>query len=152
MYVEPIGDYSLGIDAGQCSDGFLQVRSKVFEPAELVAMDATPLTLIENDDSSKGIVFLGAVFTLLGGSAAYDQNQDTILKYTDAGGVAVSTTLANFFNGGADTYTSTLKAITTDHAVTLGAPIVITSSASPYSAAGDRSLRVQFQYRMVSVA
>lgn len=134
------------------ADGLLNkqhVRLKTFSftAAQVIAADATPLVILDHSAmitageiaSGDVLLFEEAIIQMNGGSANYDQNQNTIAKYQTAGGGAtVSTTLANFFNGAADGAMSTLKQLVTDITPEADQDIVLTSSASPKNSAGDR--------------
>lgn len=123
--------------------------------AAVKTMNATPVVLIDfsalvsSGEAASGdaLVFHGAILNIYGGAASYDNNENTTIVYQTAGGGAtVSLTLANFFNGGADGALTTLKPIATDVAPDADEDLVIKSSASPYSAQGDRNLYVQVFY------
>jgi hypothetical protein len=134
-----------------------QLLSKIahFSAAEIIASNTTPLVVLDHSAmvtagelvATDTLIFHGAILQIDGGADNYDQNQNTIAKYqTAGGGASVSLTLANFFNGGADNKMSTLKPIATDVALEADQDIVLTSSASPKNAAGDRELNVQVFY------
>jgi len=123
--------------------------------AELAALNTTPKVLVDHSAlvtagevaSGDVLVFLEAILNVYGGAANYDQNQNSIVKYQTAGGGAtVSTTLANFFNGAAAGTLSTIKQLVTDITPEADQDLVLTSSASPKNAAGDRLCRVTTFY------
>jgi hypothetical protein len=119
--------------------------------ADVIAGNTTPVVLVADPGDGFALVFHGATVNIHAGTANYDQNQNYIVKYKDGSGVAVSTTLANFMNAGAAGKIGTLKAIATDHLTTASEALVLTSSASPKSAAGDRKLQVIVRYSVVPV-
>lgn len=132
--------------------GALRTVELEFSAAQLIASDTTPLVLVQNADAKKILVFHGGSLEIVGGSTNYDQNQNFIVKYqTAGGGSAVSTTVANLMNAGAAGTLKTIKPITTDYTPEAGQDLVLTSSASPYSAAGDRKLFICFQYSVINV-
>ena len=121
----------------------------------VIASNATPLVVVDfsailaSGEVASGdvLIFQNCVLNVNGGAANYDQNQDTIIKYQTAGGGAtVSTTLANFLNGAADGALTTIKQLVTDVVPEASQDLVVTSSASPFAAAGDRLLRVTIEY------
>ena len=135
--------------------GNVKAKLLSFTAAEVIASNATPLVALDHSAmvaageiaSGDALIFQGAVLQVDGGSASYDQNQNTIAKYqTAGGGASVSLTLANFFNGAADGAMKTLKPIATDVVPEADQDIVLTSSASPKSAAGDRLLKGVIYY------
>ena len=135
--------------------GELRAKALSFTAAEVIASNATPLVALDHSAmvsageiaSGDALIYHGAVLQLDAGTANYDQNQNTIAKYqTAGGGAAVSLTAANYFNGGADGKLLTLKPIATDVAPEIDQDIVLTSSASPKNAAGDRLLKGVIYY------
>jgi hypothetical protein len=137
------------------------IRSKVchFTAAEVIAMNATPLVLLDYSAmlaagecaANDTFIFHGAILQLDGGAAAYDTNENTTVEYQTAGGGATaSLTLANFFNAGADNKMSTLKPLATDIAPEAAQDLVLLASASPYTAAGSRELNVEIFYSVYS--
>jgi len=147
---------SMSGDAAIAVGGAVTINKKhirgatfTFDSAAVIASNTTPLVLLDFSAlQSAGtiaagdvLIFHDCILQMNGGSAAYDQNQNFIAKYQTAGGGAtVSTTLANFCNGAADGAMSTLKQLTTDITPEADQDIVLTSSASPKNAAGDRGL------------
>jgi len=131
------------------------------DAAAVIAMNATPIVLVDHSAlvaagtiaAGDVLVFHDCILNINGGSTNYDQNQNCIVKYQTAGGGAtVSTTLANFFNGGADGALSTCKQLTTDVVPEADQDLVMTSSASPYAAAGDRLCRFTTYYSVFTPA
>lgn len=142
-----------GMSSYELHESLIRVVSVEFTAAQVIASNTTPLVLMANSDTSKVLVYHDAIVQIFGGSANYDQNQDFIVKYQTAGGGAtVSTTLANFMNAGAANKLSTLKQLTTDAVPEAGQDLVLTSSASPYAAAGDRQLRVTLYYSVFTLS
>jgi hypothetical protein len=138
-----------------------RIMAKVvhFTAAQLIASNGTPLVLCDySADLAAGLVSAGDVYVyhdaivqMDGGTANYDQAQNFIVKYQEAGGGAtVSTTLANFCSGGADGKLGTIKQLVTDIVPEAAQDLVLTSSASPKNAAGDRELNVKIYYSVYS--
>lgn len=158
--------FALSGDATMTAGGALTLAKKNircaivhFDSAAVIAMNATPCVILDHSAlvsagtivATDTLVYHGAILQLDGGTAPYDQNQNTIAKYqTAGGGAAVSLTLANWFNGGADNAMTTLKPIATDVALEADQDIVLTSSASPFAAGGDRALNVAVYYSVYS--
>lgn len=139
----PLTALTLGVGPDQLSDWMIKPKELRFTATQVAASATTPLVLVQNSDTTKFLLFHGLVAYIIGGTTNYDQNQNFIVKYqTAGGGGTVSTTLANLMNGGAVGTMKTCKPITTDIAPEAGQDLVLTSSASPYSAAGDRELYV----------
>lgn len=120
-----------------------------FNSAAVIASNVTPLVMLDFSALQTAgvvaagdvLVYHGAILQVDGGTVNYDQNQNFIAKYqTAGGGAAVSLTVANLMNGAADGVMSTCKPIATDLAPEADQDIVLTSSASPKAAAGDRGL------------
>ena len=137
------------------SKKLIRASTTLFATALVKASNATPLVLLDHSAmvtateiaSGDVLIFHGAVLQIDGGAANFDNNQNFIAKYQTAGGGAtVSLTLANFMNAGADAKMSTMKPIATDAVPEADQDIVLTSSVSPYTAAGDRALNVTTYY------
>lgn len=74
--------------------------------AEVLALNATPKTIVAAPGAGKYLEFLGAFVFLDYNSAAYvdDAGEDLVFKYTNAAGVAISNSLdGDLFDGTADT-------------------------------------------------
>jgi hypothetical protein len=137
----------------------IMVESTTFTAAQVIASNATPLVLVDYSAiltagqiaTGDVLIFHDLVLEIHDGSANYGQNQNFIVKYQTAGGGAtVSTTLANFANGAADGALSTCKQLTTDVTPEAAQDLVLTSSASPKNAAGDRLMTAHCYYSVVT--
>jgi hypothetical protein len=128
------------------------IRVSTVDPTVVAikAINTTPIVLVDFSAevtagrcaSGDALIFHDCVIGISGGAANYDQNQNQIVKYQTAGGGAtVSTTLANFLDGSGPGSMSTCKQLTTDVVPELDEDLVMTASASPYAAAGDRLVR-----------
>jgi hypothetical protein len=145
-------DKKLGIDGRQMANPMIRSVTKVFSAAEVTASDATPLLLVPAPSSKQVIIHFGTALQMVGGTVNYDRNQNFIARYRSCGGGAVtSTTLANFCNGAAANALSTLRPLATDVVPEAGQPLVLTSSASPYNAAGNRKLAATTWYAIVDL-
>jgi hypothetical protein len=127
--------------------------------AAVKTLNATPVVLVDFSGevaagraaAGDALIFHGAVTNLYGGAASYDQNENmTVVYQTGGGGATVSTTLANFCNGGAAGKLSTLKAIATDVVPDADEDLVVKCSASPWAAAGDRNMRVTVYWSVMT--
>lgn len=141
--------------------GFIRQITQNFDAATVAAGDATPLVLADFSAlqtagivaAGDALIFHGLVASLSGGTINYDQNENSIIKYqTAGGGVTVSTTLANWFNGTGPDILQTIKAITTDIVPDADEDLVWTMSASPKNVNGDRLLRVTTYYSVYTPA
>jgi hypothetical protein len=141
--------------------GFMRQATTTWTAAQVKAGNVTPLVLVDfaveqaagRIAAGDALIFHDLVANIYGGAANYDQNENSIIKYQTAGGGAtVSTTLANWFNGaGAGTIT-TIKQLVTDVVPDADEDLVWTMSASPYAAAGDRTLSVTVYYSVFTPA
>lgn len=149
------------IETGMLHKSLVRVSTVDIAAASVKTLDATPVVcvdhsaLVASGDIATGdvLIFEGAVLQINGGTTNYDQNENLTFNYQTAGGGAtVSTTVANFFNGGAADKMSTAKPITTDVTPEADQDIVVKCSASPFSAAGDRLCRVTVWWRAFTPA
>jgi hypothetical protein len=140
---------------------FIRAATTTWSVAQVKAGNVTPLVLLDFSAqqaagtiaAGDAFIFHGLVANLYQGAAAYDQNENSIIKYQTAGGGAtLSLTLANWFNGGADGACTTLKPVATDVAIEINEDVVWTMSASPFNAAGDRLLSVTCYYSVYTPA
>jgi hypothetical protein len=97
--------------------------------AEILALFATPKTLVAAPGAGKFIEFLGATIMLDATATAYAgvaAGEDLCIKYTNAAGAIVSTTLetTGFIDQTTD-QVRTIKAITTDVTPVVNSPIVL---------------------------
>lgn len=139
-----------GVDGYSLQRRLIRVKEVYIPAAAVKTLNATSVTLVSNTDTKVALIFHGATEQLMGGTANYDQNENTTVKYSTTGTI-VSTTLANFLNGAADKAMSTLKPIVTDYVVKAGESLVLSTSASPYNAAGNRNLKVTVYYSAIDV-
>lgn len=97
--------------------------------AEILALFTTPKTLVPAPGPGKIVEFLGMTLILDATATAYagvDAGEDICVKYTNAAGAIVSTTLAStgFIDQTSDQI-RTIKPITTDITPVVNAPLVL---------------------------
>lgn len=81
--------------------------------SEVKALATTPITLVAAPAAGKALSFQGAHFKLVYGSEVFAESGDNLgIKYTDASGVQVSSTIemTGFIDQSADTYTCGIPA------------------------------------------
>lgn len=154
--VTPSGDLTMtNAGVATLAKGFIRPITTTHNAAAVIAANVTPLVLVDHSAlvaagtiaAGDALIFHGLVENLVGGTISYDQNENEIVRYQTAGGGAIiSTTKANFCNGAAAGAMTTIKAITTDVAPEASQDLVLTFSASPFNAAGDRALAVTTYY------
>lgn len=126
---------------------------------QVKALATTPITLVAAPGAGKVIHFLGAQLKLdYGGSNAFSEAGDNLgIKYTDASGVQVCTTIecTGFIDQTADTYTNAVPSADAIVAAT-GAEnqaLVLDNLGSNFAgnAADDNTLVVSVLYRVVAI-
>lgn len=83
----------------------VRVADVLITTAEVLALNATPKTIVAAPGTGKYLQFLGAIVLLDYNSAAYvdDAGEDLVFKYTDSSGSEISNTLdGSAFDGTAD--------------------------------------------------
>lgn len=125
--------------------------------ANILALRATPITLVAAQGADTVIRYLGATLRLVYGTSAYTESADNItVKYTNGSGVAVSETIeaTNFIDQTANTLTSSkpaLNAIVAETGASNQALVLHNTGDGEY-AAGDGTLVVYIDYQVISVA
>ena len=135
-------------------DAVAQLATVTVSTAELLALATTPKELVAAPGADKYIEFLGAQFILNYATTQYTEAGDNMgIKYTDASGVQVSSTVecTGFIDQAADTITS---------AIPVGDAIVAASAAvnkalvldnlNANFAAGDSEMFVQIRYKIIT--
>lgn len=117
-------------------------------PAEILALNAAPKTLVPSPGAGYVLEFLSAVFILDYNTTAYATNGDITVHYTDGSGVAVSDTIAltDFLDETADTIRN-CQVLSADTAMIANAPLVL-NCATGNPTAGDSPVRVKVAYRI----
>lgn len=139
---------SLGFDA------IIQTASVTVSTGELLALATTPKTLVAAPGADKYIEFMGAQFILNYNSVPYTEAGDNFaVKYTDASGVQVSSTVEStgFIDQTADTMTNAIPAQDAIVAASgcVNQALVLDNLGSNF-AAGNSEMFVQVRYRVVT--
>lgn len=91
-------------------DGQIRWQDTTLTSAQVKALATTPITLVAAPGAGKSILFVGAILKLnYGGTNAFTESDDNLgIKYTDASGVQVCTTIecTGFIDQTANTYTN----------------------------------------------
>lgn len=136
-----------------------QSASVTMTATEVKALATTPITLVAAPGAGKVIHFLGAQLKLdYGGSNAFTEAGDNLgIKYTDASGVQVCTTIecTGFIDQTADTYTNAVPSADAIVAATgnENQALVLDNLGSNFAgnAADDNALIVSVLYRVVTI-
>lgn len=82
-----------GITASKLEEQHERVTDKIITSAQILTLNATPVTLIAAPGANKAIIFLGAVVATGGGTAyaGIAATEEFSFKYTGAAGLNVST-------------------------------------------------------------
>jgi len=125
--------------------------------AEILALRASPKTLIAAPGAGKAIRYLGATIRLIYGTAAYTESTDNMrVKYTDGSGVDVSELIeaTGFITLTADSLTSSRPA--NDAIVAQSGaenqPLVLHNTGDGEYAAGDSTFAVYIDYQVINIA
>ena len=149
-----------GVDTAQLKEDTIQQAQVVLTAAQVKALAATQIELVAAPGAGKAIHFLGAALKLNYGSEVFtESDDDLVIKYTNASGVAVSDVVENtgFIDQSADTIT---------FAVPIKDPIVAAASCENQAlvidndgdgeiggnASNDSTLTVDVSYRVVTLA
>jgi hypothetical protein len=130
------------------ADGLIHTVETVLTGAQVIALNAAPITVCADPGANKTVIFLGGIVMISGGTTNYDRNENMTIQYT--GSTVVSTTVANFFNGGASGKLTTIKQLTTDITPIANSALTIACSASPKNAQGDRGAKVRIRYAILA--
>lgn len=121
--------------------------------AELLALRATPKTLVAAPGAGFVLEFVSAVLELDYNSAAYTESADNLaIKYENGSGAAVSQDIemTGFIDQTADTITNALPKVDAivPAANAVNKALVIHNTGDGELAAGDSPLRVKINYRL----
>lgn len=146
--INPAADPSRG---GRNIMGKLFYKEVTVTSAELLALAASPKTLVPAPGAGRVLEFESAILMLDKGATAYDDaatDGDLAIRYTDGSGTIVSTTLdADSFIDAASDTVKTIKKLTTDIALTANAALVLDNTGAEFTG-GDGVLRVKVAYRV----
>lgn len=127
--------------------------------AEILALNATPKTLVAAPGANKALVLLNAIFFLDFNSAAYDgiaAGEDLVIRYTDgSGGILGIIETSVFLNQVTDThrymYPSNGTVARTEHTLVANAPLVLHMTTGEV-ASGDSPIGVRLQYATIDLS
>jgi hypothetical protein len=136
------------VTSAKIDSGVLQVATVEVTSAELLAINATPKTLVAAQGAGTIIEFVSATLFLDYGTAAYANNGILGVYETNASGTVVSDTiaLADFLAKTADTYVA-VQALSADTGLNDNVPLVLTQ-ATGESITGDSPVTVKITYRV----
>ena len=135
-------------------DAAVELTSVTLTTAQVLALATTPIELVAAPGAGNYIEFLGAQFILDYNSIAYTEAGDNLgIKYTDAAGVQVSSTIetTGFIDQIADTITSAIPA--QDAIVAAAAAVnqaLVLDNLGSNVAAGNSPLIVKISYRVLA--
>lgn len=117
--------------------------------AEMLALRATPKTLVAAPGAGRFLEFLGAVF-IYDYAAAFTESADNLaIRYTDGSGAIVSTTLetTGLLDATSD-QVRTFKPITTDVTPVANSPLVLHNTGDGEFGGTGSPVRVKVKYRV----
>lgn len=129
----------------------LHTRKVVITSAQLLALNATPQTVIEAQGAETVIEFISAVVHKPAGTAyaGIAAGEDLAFKYTNGSGAQVNTTLETTgFLGQTTAQTRLTRAIATEYTPVANAPIVLHLLTGEITT-GDSPLVVTVNYRVI---
>ena len=138
----------VGPSGDDLTEGAIQYAEISVTSAELLALNATPKTLVAAQGAGYVTEFLSMVLILDYNSAAYANNGILGVYETDASGTVLSDTVAqaDFLGKTADTIVC-VQALSADTALTANKALVLTQ-ATGESITGDSPVRVKIAYRV----
>ena len=135
-----------------CAGGF-QMAAVTVTTAEVLALNATPKTIVAAPGAGKVIIFHGALVALDYNSAAYGgiaAGDQLLFRYTNGSGAAASAELESdgFLDATADAI-RTIKAIYTDITPVANSPLVLHMATGEVTT-GNSPLKVKAFYSVIS--
>lgn len=136
------------------ASGFLQWADVSLTATEIKALATTPIELVAAPAAGSAILFMGASLKLVyGGNNAFTESGDNLgIKYTDASGVQVCTTIecTGFIDQTADTYTNAVPSADNIVAASAAeaAALVLDNLGNNFAgnAADDNTLEIRTYY------
>lgn len=132
----------------------LKTATVTVSSAELLALNATPKTLIAAPGSGKALILVAAEFWLDYESAAYAgiaSGEDLTLRYTDGSGALLATVeTTGFLDATADAFRYVAPTTTAAYAPVAAAPLVLHLSTGEI-ATGDSPLKLRLLYRELTL-
>ena len=138
----------------EITGAMVQIGLITVSSAELLALRATPKTIVPAKGATTIIDFLSATLFLDYNSAAYvESSADIVARFTDDSGAIVSTTLdaTGLLNETSDQH-RTLKPIATDLTPVVNSPIVLHNAGAGEWTTGDSPLYVFVRYRVIDLS
>jgi len=143
------GTLSLDVDPS-----YLQVDTVTIATGDVLTLATTPVELVAAPAAGSFIQFVGAAFILDYNSIAYTESGDNLgIKYTDAAGVQVSSTIemTGFIDQSADMMTSAIPAADAIVAASAAnAKALVLDNLGSNFAAGNSPLIVKIAYRVIA--
>jgi hypothetical protein len=152
--------YSGAIKQATSNDQFLLYADVAVSSAEILALNATPKTLVAAPGANKFLRFRGAVLFLDYNSAAYAgiaAGEDLLIRYTDGSGNTVGKCeVTGFLDGTADDYRSLMPVTSTGAALqdvdpALNAALVLHMSTGEIIT-GDSPMGVRVYYDSIDLS
>jgi len=140
-----------GVVTGTLAETAMRYAEVTVSSAEILALNATPKTLVAAPGAGKVLEFISATAILDYNSAAYagiGATEDLVIRFTDASGAIVSTTLetTGFLDQTADQL-RTHKAIVTDLVPVANSPLVLHLLNGEVTT-GNSPIRYKVAYRV----
>lgn len=133
----------------------LYTEDVTISSAHLLALNATPQTLVAAPDSGTALIFLGAVLFLDYGTTAYDgiaAGEDLKIRYTNgSGAIVASIETTGFLDATADAVRYVYP-ISTDAITPVAASALVLHLASGEVATGDSVLKLRIYYRIIDTS
>ena len=129
----------------------IQTAEVAVTVAEMLAVRATPKTLVAAPGSGYALQFISAVF-IYDYAAAFTETDDNLaIRYTDGSGTVVSLTLetTGFLDATADKI-STIGKLATDVLVTANAALVLHNTGNGELGGTGSPCRVKVSYRVIA--
>jgi hypothetical protein len=135
-------------------DGPLKTATVTVSSAELLALNATPKTLIAAPDAGHALILVGAEFWLDYATTAYDgiaAGEDLTIRYTNASGATLATIETDpFLTATADAFRYVYPTTTAAITPVAAAPLVLHLSTGEI-ATGNSPLKVRITYRDITL-
>lgn len=140
-----------GVVVGTLAETAIRYAEVTVSSAEILALNATPKTLVAAPGAGKVLEFVSATAILDYNSAAYagvGATEDLVIRFTDASGAIVSTTLetTGFIDQTSDQL-RTHKAIVTDLTPVANSPLVLHLLNGEVTT-GNSPIRYKVAYRV----
>lgn len=143
--------YTHGVHSDDILPGVIQVAEVSITAAEMLAIRATPKTLVAAPGAGYALEFLGADFIYDYGAAYTETDDNLAVRYTDGSGTVVSLTLetTGLLDATADKI-STIKPLATDVLVTANAALVLHNTGNGEFGGTGSPCRMKVSYRIIT--